>query len=377
MIAAELVDPTDGSQIWGGQFQRAVADALTLQEETAAEIAEQLRPRLSPAERKRLVKRHTANPLAFEAYLKGRYQLAKRTTEGFTKAVAFFEQAIAQDGSYALAYAGLADCWTLLSAAAYGEPSTRTMARAREAAEQAIGLDDSLAEAHAALGFVRFRIDWAWDAAEKALRRACSLNAGFAPAHHRLALLLSALGRHDEALAAIRRALEVDPLSLIIGTAVGRVLHFQRRYDAAVEQIRRTIDLDAQFVQAHFDLGLSYAALGRYDEAIREFQVVISPTDPRSVALAVLGHTYGTAGMQGKAEEILGELERRHRRGESSSYDIGVVLVGLGRTAGALDWLEKAFEARSGLLVFLKVEPLFDRVRTEPRFQQLLRRLDL
>jgi len=196
-------------------MQRHASDALTLQEEAAAEIAEQLRPRLTPAERKRIVKRHTANPRAFEAHLKGRYQLAKRTLDGFTKAIAFFEQAIVEDREYALAYAGLADCWTLLSAAAYGEPSARTMARAREAAEQALRLDPSDTEVQTALGFVRFRIDWDWHAAEAAFVRACELSPGHAPAHHRLALLLSALGRHEEAIVEIRRAHDLDPLSLI------------------------------------------------------------------------------------------------------------------------------------------------------------------
>src|SRR5207249_1801610 len=172
--------------------------------EAAAEIAEQLRPRLTPAERKRIVKRHTANPRAFEAHLKGRYQLAKRTLDGFTKAIAFFEQAIGEDREYALAYAGLADCWTLLSA----------------------------------------------------------------------------LGRHDEALVEIRRAHELDPLSLIISTAVGRVLHFQRRYEDAIEQCRRTLDMDAQFVQARLDLGMACAQAGRHDEAIAQFESALPPGDP-------------------------------------------------------------------------------------------------
>ncbi|MGH9411117.1 MAG: protein kinase domain-containing protein, partial [Vicinamibacterales bacterium] len=280
-ISAELVDAVDGSQLWGGQLQRRSADVLSLQEEAAAEIAEQLRPRLTPAERKRIVKRPTANPRAFEAYLKGRYQLAKRSMDGFTKAIALFEQAIAEDRQYALAYAGLADCWTLLSAAAYGEPSLKTMARARDAAEQAFRLDSSEAEVQAALGFVRFRIDWKWIEAEQALRRACELAPGHAPAHHRLALLLSALGRHDEALDEIQRAHELDPLSLIIGTAVGRVLHFQRRYDDAIDQIRRTLDLDPRFMQARFDLGMACAQAGRYDEAIAQFEAGFSSKDPR------------------------------------------------------------------------------------------------
>jgi serine/threonine protein kinase/tetratricopeptide (TPR) repeat protein len=375
VIAAELVDATDGSQIWGGQLQRHASDALTLQEEAAAEIAEQLRPRLTPAERKRIVKRHTANPRAFEAHLKGRYQLAKRTLDGFTKAIAFFEQAIGEDRDYALAYAGLADCWTLLSAAAYGEPSLRTMARAREAAEQARRLDPSDAEVQTALGFVRFRIDWDWRAAEAAFVRACELSPGHAPAHHRLALLLSALARHEEAIVAIRRAHELDPLSLIISTAVGRVLHFQRRYEDAIAQCRRTLDMDAQFIQAHLDLGMACAQAGRHDEAIAEFEAALRPDDPRSVMRAVLGHIYGRAGRLGQAEEVLHDLERRYRRGDASSYDLSLALIGVGRAGEGLDWLERACESRSGLLVFLKVEPMFDSVRGEPRFAALMQRL--
>lgn len=376
-IGAELVDCLDGSQIWGGQWQRRAADAFALQEETAAEIAEQLRPRLTPAERKRIAKRHTANPRAFEAHLKGRFHLAKRTLDGFTKAIAFFEQAIAEDRDHALSYAGLADCWTLLSAAAYGEPSARLMARARDAAEQALRLDPSDAEVQTTLGFVRFRIDWDWPAAEEAFARACELSPGYAPAHHRLALLLSALGRHDEAVAEIRRAHELDPLSLIIGTAMGRVLHFQRRYGDAIAQCRRTLDMDATFVQAHLDLGMAYAAQGRHDEAIAEFESMLAPDDSRSVMRAVLGHIYARAGRTAPAEEVLQDLERRYRRGDAASYDLALTLVGLGRAGEALDWLERAFDVKSGLLVYLKVESMFDPIRHEPRFGALLQKLRL
>jgi len=375
VITAELVDATDGSQIWGGQLQRHASDALTLQEEAAAEIAEQLRPRLTPAERKRIVKRHTGNPRAFDAHLKGRYQLAKRTLDGFTKAISFFEQAIVEDRDYALAYAGLADCWTLLSAAAYGEPSARTMARAREAAEQALRLDPSDTEVQTALGFVRFRIDWDWHAAEAAFVRACELSPGHAPAHHRLALLLSALGRHDESIVEIRRAHDLDPLSLIISTAVGRVLHFQRKYEDAIEQCRRTLDMDAQFIQARLDLGMACAQAGRHDEAIAQFESALAPDDPRSVMRAVLGHIYGRAGRVSQAEAVLQDLERRYRRGDASSYDLSLTVIGLGRAAEALDWLERACETRSGLLVYLKVEPMFDSIRGEPRFAGLMQRL--
>ena len=377
LIAAELVDATDGSQIWGGQLERHSSDVLTLQGEAAAEIAEQLRPRLTSAERKRIVKRHTASPRAFEAHLKGRYHLAKRTLDGFTKAIAFFEQAIAEDRGFALAYAGLADCWTLLSAAAYGEPSARTMARAREAAEQALRLDPSDTEVQTALGFVRFRIDWAWRDAEAAFVRACELSPGHAPAHHRFALLLSALGRHDEAIREIRRAHELDPLSLIISTAVGRVLHFSRNYEEAMAQCRRTLEMDGRFVQAQFDLGMACAQAGHHDEAIAQFESALAPDDPRTVMRAVLAHIYGRAGRVPQAEEILHDLERRYRRGDASSYDLALALTGLGRTADALDRLERACETRSGLLVYLGVEPMFDGLRGEPRFAALIQRLAL
>jgi len=377
VIAAELVDAADGSQIWGGQLQGRAADPLALQETAAGEIAAQLRPRLSAAERKRLVKRHTANPRAYEAHLKGRYQLAKRSLEGFTKAIACFEQAIAEDRQFALAHAGLADCWTLLSAAAYGDPSARTMARAREAAEQALRLDANDAEVQTAVAFVRFRIDWDWRGAEAAFLRACELAPGHAPAHHRFALLLSALGRHEEAITHIRTAHELDPLSLIIGTAVGRVLHFQRRYDDAIAQCRRTLDMDAGFLPARFDLGMAFAQAGRFDDAIGQFEAALRPDDPRSVMRAVLGHMYGRAGRAADAEGVLHDLERRYRRGDAASYDLALPLIGMGRAGEGLDWLERACVARSGLLVYLAVEPMFDTLRGDPRFEALRARLVL
>ncbi len=376
VIRAELVDAADGSQLWGGQFQKTLDDALALEEALAGEIAEQLRPRLTTSERRRVTKRHTINSRAFDTYLKGCYHLAKRTPEGFARAAALFEQAIGEDPNYALAYAGLADCWTLASTTAFGERSPDTAARARAAAERAISLDGSLAEAQAALGWVRFRIEWKWAEAEAALTRACELNPSHAPAHHRRALLLCALGRHEEALAAIRRAHELDPLSLIISTAFGRILHFQRRYNEAIEQCRRTLEMDRDFKPAHLDLAMAYGEAGRYDESLKEFESSLTLDDPRSVMLAIYGHMCGRAGRTEKAEEVLVELRRRYSVGDASSYDFSLVLTGLGRIDEALDWLERAFEVGYGLLVFLGVEPMFDPLRAHPRFVPLLARLN-
>ena len=334
VMRGELVDATDGSHLWGGQFQREAADVLAVQDGLAPEVADQLRLRLTRDDRKRLQKRHTQNVRAYEAYMRGRFQLAKRTNEGFAKAIACFEAAIAEDGRYALAYSGLADCYTLIGAGAYADSPDAAIARAREAAEKAIGLDDQLAEAHSTLGFVRFRIDWDWPAAETSLERACEINPGYAPAHHRYALLLTALGRHDEAIAAIRRASELDPLSLIIGTAYGRILHFSRRYEEAVAQLRHTLEIDGQFLQAHFDLGMSLAQLGRFDEAKGELESLLEGADRRSVMLAVLGNVYAVSGDTARARAVASEI-REHAQGRATLADLGYVLAGLGDIEGA------------------------------------------
>lgn len=377
VVRAELVDTTDGSHIWGGQFQRPSSDVLELQEALAQEIVDQLRLRLTQDERKRLKKRHTGDPRAYEAYMRGRFQLAKRTPDGFTKAIECFDQAIVHDAEYALAYAGLADCYTLLSAAAYAEAPPDAAGRARHAAERAIGLDDQLAEAHSALGFVRFRLDWDWPAAEASLKKACELNPGHAPAHHRFALLLSALGRHDEALRSIRTAYGLDPLSLIIGTAYGRTLHFSRRYDEAIAQFRRTLEMDDTFVQAHFDLGMAYAHSGRLDDAIAEFERHLEGPRRRSVMVAVLGHAYALADKVDRARAILGELLALQTPEHSTAAERAYVHAGLGEIDEALDLFERAYETREGLLVFLKVEPMVDPLRSHQRFKALLSRLRL
>ena len=365
VVRAELVDATDGSHIWGGQFQRPSADLLELQEELAQEIVDQLRLRLTQDERKRLKKRHTADPRAYEAYMRGLFQLAKRTPDGFTKAIECFDQAIAHDAEYALAYAGLADCYTLLGAAAYADAPPDAADRARHAAEQAIRLDGQLAEAHSALGFVRFRLDWQWAAAEASLKQACKLNPGHAPAHHRFALLLSALGRHEEALRAIRTAHELDPLSLIIGTAYGRTLHFARRPRGDRLQFRRTLEMDETFVQAHFDLGLSCAQAGtirtRSPSSSAPRRTMTPARDDSSApnACALAGR------VPDRARAILAEAARVARHGHVNAVaGSAAVHVGLGELDAAVDLFERGYACTKGLLVFLKVEPMVDPLRS-------------
>ncbi len=377
IVRAELVDVEDGSHLWGGHVQRQSADVLTLQEDLAAEIVDQLRIRLTRDDRQRLKKRPTQNAVAYEAYLRGRFQLAKRTAEGFSRAIECFEQATVHDPNFALAYTGLADAFTLLASAGYAGAPADAIEKARRAAERAIRLDDTLAEAHQALGFLRFRIDWDWPAAEASLKRACELNPGHPPAHHSYALFLSAMGRADDAIAEIRRAAELDPLSLIIGTAHGRILHFGRRYDDALAQFQRTIEIDAQFVQVHFDRGLTYAATNRYADAIAEFERHLEPSDRRSVLVAALGYSYARDGQTDRARQILSELQARCADGRATAADLGYVQAGLGEIDAAVDSFDRAYNARVGLLVFLKVEPMVDALRSHPRFQALIARMKL
>ena len=377
LTRVELLDTVDGTNIWGDQFQHASTDVLALEERLVDAIAEQLRVRLTRDEHRRLRKRHTENAEAYDAYMRGRFQLAKRTNEGFTKAIECFERAIAQDSRYALAYAGQADCYTLLTTARYVDAVAVSVHRAREAAERAIALDSQLAEAHSALGFVRFRVDWDWSGARTSFEKACELNPGHAPAHHRYALLLSALGRHDDAIAEIRQACELDPLSLITRSAYGRVLHFARRYEQALDHFRQAIELDDSFLSAHFDLAMSLAELGRYDEAIAELDRHIDRGGRRSVMLGVLGQVLARAGQHERARSLLGELRQRLADGQATSADPGYVLAGLGELDEAMEMFEQACEKRAGLAVFFKVEPLLDPLRSHPRFAPMLRRLRL
>jgi tetratricopeptide (TPR) repeat protein len=257
------------------------------------------------------------------------------------------------------------------------ESPAESLSRARRAAERAIAIDHDLAEAHSALGFVQFRIDWDWAAAEVSLKRACELNPGLAGARHRYALLLSVLGRHDEALAEITRAEELDPLSLIIGTAHGRLLHFAHRYGDAVERLRHTLEIDPAFQQAHFDLGMSYAELGRWSESVAEIEPFLQAGDRRTVMLAVFGNICARSGQEARARTILAELRERSATGATTVMALGYVLVGLGELDDAVTCFERAAEERAGLIVFLKVEPMVDPLRGHARFVRLLQRLRL
>ena len=373
LIAPELVSTADGSRLWGEQYRRPQGDMLGVQEEISREIADKLRVRMTVEERRLVVRRYTADPEAYRLYLKGRFHWNKRTADGLTKGIEYFEQAIDRDPAYALAYSGLADCYNLLSLYTV-LPPRETMPRAKAAAQQALDIDASLAEAHTSLAYAHLYYDWDWAAAEARFRRALAINPNYATAHHWYHELLTAMGRVDEQAAEILVAQELDPLSLIINTDVGWGLYYRRSYDEAIEQLRRTLDLDANFAVAHVMLGFAYAQQRKLAEAQASVQraIDVSGPAPSTLVLAALGYVHAISGRQTDAWNVVERLAALPRASYAADYCGALVLAGLNDRAAACNLLEKAVAERSDRLVFLKVEPIFDACRDDPRFRRLV-----
>lgn len=376
MIAAELVDATTGWQLWGAQYNRRLSDIFAVQEEIAQEISDKLRLKLTGEEKRRLRRRHTDDPHAYQLYLKGRYFWNRRTEESFKKGVEYFEQAIAQDPAYALAYTGLADCYNILGDYGFLPPHD-AFPRAKAAATRALELDETLAEGHTSLAYVQWAFDWDWAAAEWGFKRAVTLQPGYATAHQWYAEFLTARGRHDEASAEIARAQLLDPLSLIVNAVIGWAFYFARRYDEAIEQCRKILELDPHFARAHIYLGRALVQKGMFDEALAAFQRGIALSGDSPTYLAELGHAYAVAGRLDEAQHVLASLEEQRRRRYISPYGIATIHMALGDLDRAFEWFDKACADRAFYLVFLNVEPAVDRLRDHPRFATLLRRVKL
>ena len=376
-IQADLVDVAEGSQLWGQQYSRKLSDVFAVQEEITKEISEKLRLKLTGDEKQRLAKRYTENIQAYEDYLKGRYYWNRRSPEALRKGIEYFERAIEKDPGYALAYAGLADSYSLLPEYA-NVPPKEALQKAKAAAEKALAIDGSLAEAHTSLAMVLIYSNWDWEDASREFRRAIQLNPGYATAHHWYAVsYLTSVGRLDEALAELRRAREADPLSLILNVATGWVLYAARRYDEAIEQYRKAIEMDPTFFAAQREIGAVYVQKRQYQQAITEFQKALKLSPGDTFALGQLGQAYALAGQKSEAIRILNTLKERSRQGYVRAYDLAAVATGLGDKDQALAWLEKAYQDRSEWLTWAKVEPWMDPLRSDPRFQNLLRRMRL
>ena len=375
VVNAELIDVANESQLWGEQYNRKPADIFEVQEEISREISQKLLSKLSGEEHKRLTKRHTHDTDAYRHYLKGRFYWNKRTEENFRKGIENFRQAIELDPNYALAYAGLADSYILLGF--YGaEAPNEVMPKAKAAAVKALELDDSLAEAHNSLAYIHFTYEWKWSAAEKEFKKAIKLNPKYATVHHWYAFKLAAMGRHDDAVAEMKLARELDPLALIINAEVGWAYYFARRYDKAIEQYQKTLEMDPGFAVTYMFFGLAYTQQDRFAEAISELQRGVELSGGSLIAKAILGHAYGRAGDRKAAEKMIAELTKS-ATGYTSAYNVALIYAGLAETDNALSWLARAVEQHDLFLAWMNVEPMFDSVRAEPRFAEMVKRIGL
>ncbi|HEX8142822.1 MAG TPA: protein kinase [Pyrinomonadaceae bacterium] len=374
VIKAELVDVAEGTHLWGEQYRRKPADIFEVQEEIAREISRNLQIKLSGAEKRLLAKRYTDNAEAYRLYLKGRYCLSKMTKESLHSGIRFFNQAIEIDPGYALAHAGLADAHYRLSGAYL--PPKEAMPLAKAAAIRALEIDETLAEAHASLAVIKAFYDWEWVEAENEYKRAIEYNPGYASAHHWYGWYLALMGRLDQAIAEITQAYELDPGSLEINTDLGLSFFLARQYDQAIEQFRKSIEMDQSFINGHFFLGWAYEQKGDAARAIEEFRMVLRLDDAPFI-LAALGHVYASSGQREEAGRVLEELKERQQRAHVSPYDFTIIHAALGDKESAFECLEKAFETRSEALVWLKVDPRLDAIRTDPRFISIQRRVGL
>jgi serine/threonine-protein kinase len=375
-VSVELVDARDNRQLWGGQYHRKWGNLIVLQEDMAREIADALRLNLSGEEKQRLRKHYTESPEAQRLYLLGRYHWNKRSREGLRRAIDFFEQARRRDPRFALAYAGLADCYSLLPGYGYTEePPRASFGKAKDMAEKALELDEGLAEAHTALAYVSYHV-WEWQAADREFRKALQANPNYATAHHWYACYLSSMKRHDQALAEIKRAQDLDPSALIINGWVAMILCYGNQLEQAREQGKYLVQMDPDFAVGHFFLGIIYRKQGMFDAAVAEFKKAVDLDKDSTTYLTGLGEAYGASGQGDQARKILEELKGRARLRYVSPYGLAAVYAGLGETDKAISYLNEAYEKRDDGLANLRSDPSWDRLRAQPSFQALLQRMN-
>lgn len=371
-IAVQLIQVSDQTQLWAESYDRDMGDLFVIQSEVARRIARSLAVELLPAQQQAAQGRvSTTNPEAYEAYLKGRYFWNKRTGNDLKKAIKHFQEAIKKDSNYALAYAGLAQCYALLPEYV-GVPSSEAFPEAKVLATKALEIDDTIAEAHSPLAYIRCHYDWDWSGAERQYQRAIELDPNYATAYQSYSSYLQAMGRHEEAISAAKRALELDPVSLSMSNTLAMRLALARQYDQAIEQAHKTLDMEPNSPVAYFSLGLSYLQKGMHDKAIAAFQKRINLGGEGPDPLAGLGYAYAVSSRRAEALEILDKLKKY-----ASPVSMALVFVGLGDKEQAFAWLEKAYKERDRSMVGLKIFPLMDSLRSDPRFEDLLRRVGL
>jgi len=375
-IIAQLIQVPADTHIWAQSYEGDLRDTLALQSNVARSIAEQIRVTLQPQEQAALAKSKVVNPEAYEAYLKGRYFWNKRTGEGLKKAIEYFNHAIEMDSNYAEAYSGLADAYALSGDWEYGVLSPQVAFReAKTASTKALALDENLGEAHTSLAFALDLYGWDWKTSETEHKLAIKLNPGYATAHQWYASHLMVMGQNSEAIFELRKAKSLDPLSLIIITDLADVLCIAHLYDEAVQESRKALEIDPNFAVAHYVLGQAFEQKHMHEEAIAEFQRAIEISGHSGVFDSGLAHALAISGRQEEATKIAKDLESRNDRNPSAEANIALIYVGLGDQDRAMIWLDKAYDARFNPSILLR--PIFDPIRSDPRFKNLLRRIGL
>jgi TolB-like protein/Tfp pilus assembly protein PilF len=399
-VTVQLLGVRDGKHSWAGTFDERFTDIFAVQDAISERVADALALQLTGAERKGLAKRYTGDDQAYQLYLLGRYHSNKRSSGGLNKGIEYFLQAIARDPNYAEAYAGLAHCYNVLGSHDNGLLAPKdAFPKATAAARRAIEVDETLAEAHAALAYIKFQYEWDWAGAEREFRRALDLNPQYVDVQQSYSSYSMAMGRFDASLAASRRALELDPTNIAAGTHLAWHYLCIRQYDPAMEACRTALELDAVQPMPHWCAGMVYEQKGQNQKSIAEFQIAFALSGgnvarPGSEAylyaldrgtlaggnpvyLSSLGHAYAMAGNTVLARQSLSELDQLAKQRYVSPYERAVVHAGLGETEPAFSWLEKAYAERVGWLVSLQVDPRLDRLRADPRFGNLVRRVGL
>ncbi len=373
-LTVQLIRVRDGVQLWGETFDREFTNIFALEDALSERVAQSISLKLTGEETRRLTKRSTERPDAYEAYVKGQYFWNKRTDKGMKKGLEYFRQAVALDPTFAEAYVGIADSYATLGLYAVLPPKEAFPA-AKEATKRALEMDDGLAEAHATLGFINFYFDWDPVAANNEFHRALASNPNYAMAHSWYGENLVAMGRYPEAVAEAQRALEDDPLSLIIGSNAGWTLSLAGQGDRSIEILKKAIEIDPSFPRTHYRLGRAYEQKKLYAMAISELEQAVSLSGGDACYEGSLGHVYAVSGNAKRAREVLQDLEGRTAR-YVPAYAIGLVHAGLGENDQAMTWLQKAYEDKSTSMVFLKEDPELNGLHSDPRFQQLSQRIN-
>jgi TolB-like protein/DNA-binding winged helix-turn-helix (wHTH) protein/Tfp pilus assembly protein PilF len=376
-ITAELVQVSTDQHLWADTYESPIGDVLALQNRVSSAIVDQIRINLTKEDKERLAQKPSVSPEAYEDYLKGRYYWNKRSGDGFEKAIGYFEEATRKDPQYALAYAGLADCYGIIGATIYGRlPASDAAPKAKSAAIRALEIDPSLAEAETSLATAKFNYDWDWAGAAEGFKKAMQLDPSYATAYQRYSLYLSAMGKFDDSFEQIKKARELEPLSISINTSLGWRLYLAREYDRSIAQLRDTLEMDPASEWAHLNLGQAYEQKGQFGLAIEELQKAVELSRSSPLTISALAHAEALSGNHAGANKLLTQLEALSKKQYVSPYYIAIVYLGLGKNEMTMDWLEKAYTDHSNGLVFLKVEPELDPLRTNPRFITLQNQLN-